>query len=370
MDTPGLKELIHRYNNGQCSSDEMALIESWYMKLDLGSPDLTEAQIAEIAELQCLKPKISTTRIPLFKWVSAAAALLLISLLMWTYWQRPAAPPVTQSMAKEDARPGSNRAILSLANGRKIELDENTTSDLIVQQDIHVQNNSGGSIVYTTKNGVLPSANKTEKNTMSTPRGGQYRLTLSDGTRVWLNAASSITYPVYFGHSKREVTVTGEVYFEVNHNGSPFIVSSRNQQIEVLGTKFNINDYNDEPYTKTTLLEGSVAVKIGNKKQLLRPGQQAIVTEQSIETTAVDLESEIAWKEGDFVFNRRPVKELMKDIARWYDVQLDYTGYNERGDTFTGAISRSRNLSAAIKMLEKTNSIKFHIADKRLYVTN
>lgn len=368
MDVPDLKEILNRYHAGRSTDEEKALIEAWYTQLDLEAPELTTEQLAEMSQLKAPVKKQRKIR-NLLLWIPAAAALLLVGL--WgLYDQHPQEETATLLVqGKQDVAPGGNKAILKLANGQQVILDEVGIGDISQQADVVVLKKADGSIVYQIEE-QAGSAAPALRNSISTPRGGQYHLTLSDGTKVWLNAASSISYPVHFASKRREVEITGEVYFEVQHNDRPFVVKSRDQEVEVLGTHFNINAYEEERYTKTTLAEGSVKVGNSRTSNLLKPGQQALLNEGTMQVIHVDTEAEIAWKNGDFSFKNQPTKALMRHLARWYVIDIDYSGYTERNDTFSGEISRSRNLSAVLRMLEKTNSIQFRIEGKRLYIMN
>lgn len=368
MDVPDLKEILDRYRAGHTTDEEKALIEAWYAHIDLGTPELTADQLAEISQLQApvRKPRKVGS---LWLWIPGAAALLLVSL--WgLYDQYPRQETATLLVQeKQDVAPGGNKAVLKLANGQQVILDEAGIGDISQQAGVLVLKKADGSIVYQMEEHTTATT-AALRNSISTPSGGQYHLTLSDGTKVWLNAASSISYPVHFASSRREVEITGEVYFEVQHNDRPFVVKSRDQEVEVLGTHFNINAYEDERYTKTTLAEGSVKVVNSRTSNLLKPGQQALLKDGTMQVIPVDTEAEIAWKNGDFSFKNQPTKALMRHLARWYAIEIDYSGYTERNDTFSGEISRSRNLSAVLQMLEKTNSIQFRIEGKRLYIMN
>lgn len=251
----------------------------------------------------------------------------------------------------EDVMPGGDRAMLTLANGKQIILD--SAQGKIVQLDNLEVTNKAGRLDYEGQ------SNKVEYHTLSTPRGGKYKLVLPDGTDVWLNAESSITFPTAFTGKGREVAITGEAYFEVVHNAKqPFQVKVNDMVVEVLGTHFNINSYKDESSIKTTLLEGSVKIKRGDGKTvLLAPGQQAQagrVTGESIDVTAPDTEQVMAWKNGRFYYNNADLKTIMRQIMRWYNVEVEYSG-KVPVRYFTADISRDNNLSAILKVLELSN---------------
>ncbi len=250
-----------------------------------------------------------------------------------------------------DVAPGSNKAILTLADGKRIILD--SAQGNIVQRGNLKVTNLGGKLDYEGR------SNTVEYHTLSTPRGGQYKLVLPDGSDVWLNAASSITFPTAFVGKERNVTITGEAYFEVVHNAKqPFHVKVNRMNIEVLGTHFDINGYTDEPYIKTTLLEGSVKVSRNDGETvLLKPRQQARVnqlTDEPITITTPDMDEVIAWKNGRFFYNNTDLKTIMRQVMRWYDVDVEYKD-NIPVRYFTADISRDNNLSAILKILELSN---------------
>ncbi|MEP7257618.1 MAG: FecR domain-containing protein, partial [Flavitalea sp.] len=208
-------------------------------------------------------------------------------------------------------------------------------------------------------------------NMMATPAGRQYSLTLADGTRVWLNASSSISFPTVFGNKKREVSITGEVYFEVAPvKTAPFVVKHNgNIEVEVLGTHFNINSYDNEATPRTTLLEGKVKVKFQNSTSILKPGEQASLNKEGNISIAsnVDLEEVMAWKNGMFQFDNTAIDAVMRQLARWYDVEIEYRGAILKH--FGGNISRDVNLSQVLKILELTGEVKFRIEGKKIIAT-
>lgn len=299
-----------------------------------------------------------------FKWLYAAAALLVLALSVGIYQYRSVmnGPKPTLSRLHHDVKPGGNKAVLTLANGSKIQLDDAGNGSLARQGNTSVVKLANGSVVY--KPGV---ANTREPfiNTMSTPKGGQYRLQLPDGTRVMLNAQSSITYPTAFTGNLRKVKITGEVYFEVAKNKKmPFQVSFGNERVEVLGTHFDISAYADQPHNQTTLLEGSVRLSLGDKKQMLVPGQQGIYDKdaQKFNVEAVDTEDIVAWTNGLFVFDNTDLGRVLQELSRWYNVDFVFKGAKPNLH-FTGLIKRDIALSRALKMIETTSAIKFTIAE-------
>ncbi|MES1249681.1 MAG: FecR domain-containing protein, partial [Chitinophaga rupis] len=270
---------------------------------------------------------------------------------------------------KHDAAPGRTRAVLTLADGSRITLDSARSGQLAMQGKTTVTNQHGA-VTYSTN-----GATETLFNTLATGRGEQSPpLTLSDGTRVWLNAASSIRYPVAFSGDARQVEITGEAYFEVAKDPTkPFYVRARDVKVEVLGTHFNINAYQDEPSMRTTLLEGSVKViaggasQRGRKEMLLSPGEQAQVGKDVNLVKAVDVDQVMAWKNGMFNFNHTDLQSVLRQLARWYDIDVQFEG-SPSPRTFHGKITRDLRLSQVIGLLQEVK-VKFRIEDGKLIVT-
>jgi len=254
---------------------------------------------------------------------------------------------------------------LTLQDGSKIVLNDVKDGTLAQQGNTKVVKLATGQLVYD-KTGTASA--KVLYNTMTTPRGGQYKLTLPDGTEVWLNAASSITYPTAFAGNERDVSITGEAYFEVAKDKSkPFHVTSGNQTIEVLGTHFNVMAYADEDAIKTTLLEGSVKITENNEAQILKPGEQATVDKNGgLKISVADIDDALAWKNGYFKFNRVNIKYIMRQLARWYDVDLVYEG-SVPHDEFVGKIGRGENIEDVLHILE-LDHVHFKIEDKKIIV--
>ncbi|MGY0036944.1 FecR family protein [Pedobacter sp. NJ-S-72] len=210
---------------------------------------------------------------------------------------------------------------------------------------------------------------------METPKGGQYQLVLPDGTKVWLNAASSLRYPVAFQGNERKVELTGEAYFEVAKDKTrPFEVYSNNQVVQVLGTHFNINAYSNEPFVSTTLLEGSVKVtnSLTNAQKIIRPGQQSLISKDGqagIEVKNMDLDEAVAWKNGYFMFNEEELESILKKVSRWYNVDVQYEQEELKHQLFSGTLSKYSNVSQVLKKLEMLQSIHFKIEGRKIIVT-
>lgn len=275
-----------------------------------------------------------------------------------------------------DIAPGGNKAILTLADGSRIVLDTAGKGNLAHQGAVRITKTDDGQLVYTINEGSKKDETAAGlSNSIVTPKGGQYQVNLPDGTRVWLNAASSLTFPVSFAKLKeRKVELKGEAYFEVQKDlTKPFIVQSDKQIVQVLGTHFNIDAYSDEPNTKTTLLEGSVKVRGLNvaigEEALLKPGQQARIKSASgqADVVSVDPTSEIAWKNGLFFFENEPIENIMKQITRWYDVEVVYED-DVKGKTVWGSVTRYTNVSKVLSILALTGEIHFKLEGRRITV--
>jgi transmembrane sensor len=304
----------------------------------------------------------------------AAAAILIfiISGLGYFLYSKPGeekaahqivgASPVVPS---DIAPPKASKAVLTLANGKEIFLDSSGNGTLANEGNMSIVKTNEGEIVYKGHESSLIGYN-----TLSLPKGSKpMRLALSDGSIVWLNAASSVTYPSAFNEKDRKVSITGEAYFEVaKSNNQPFIVNHRGVSVKVLGTHFNVNTYEDENDIKITLLEGSVDVSGGGINNILRPGQQARVSQQGTKVSdLVDLEEVMAWKNGQFYFGGNNIKSIMRQIEKYYDVEVEYK--DDVPYQFVAKISRQVNVSEFLEKLELTNLIHFTIAGKKIIVT-
>lgn len=269
---------------------------------------------------------------------------------------------------KNDILPGSDKAILTFDDGSEVILDNSKNGTLSKQGETSILKPENGQLVYESKQSAIAQP---MYNTITTPKGGQYQVVLSDGTKVWLNAASSLRFPLVFSGNERKVEMTGEVYFEVAKNAKkPFKVISDGQVIEVLGTHFNVMAYPNEKATKTTLLEGSVKVSKNERSTILEPGQQAKVGfNNGIFRTIndVSLEEELAWKNGYFQFNNASLEVIMRQIERWYDVDIQYIG-KVPDEHFTGKLQRNTNLSNVLKILSMSE-VQFKIEGKKIIIT-
>jgi transmembrane sensor len=294
--------------------------------------------------------------------IAAAAAIIFMAGAGIFYYQHQLVEQ-PQQMAQSDIKPGSNKAILTLANGQKIVLTGAANGTLASQSGVQVNKTKNGELVY---NASGKTQAGTAYNTAETPQGGQYQVTLADGTKVWLNAASSLKYPVQFSGKDRLVELTGEAYFEVAKDKQhPFIVHTAQEDVRVLGTHFNVNAYKDEPAIKTTLLEGSVQLSGGTLQKMLKPGQQAVLSHDQINIKEVDTEEAVAWKNGYFMFSNEDLGGVMRKVARWYSIDVQYEDESLKQEVIWGSMTRFANVSKVLHMLELTKAVKFKIENNR-----
>jgi len=268
--------------------------------------------------------------------------------------------------------PGGNVAVLTLGNGESILLNGASNGRLAVQGNTAITKNESGRISYhVISDGADQKDEPIVYNTITTPAGGQFRVTLPDGTDVWLNAASSLKYPSRFGGTERCVELHGEAYFEVRKNKKlPFTVRAEQVDIRVLGTHFNVMAYTNEPSVNTTLLEGAVSLSSARAHQLLAPGQQALASKTAgdIVLRNVNVEDAVAWKNGYFSFRRENLKTAMHKIARWYNVEVQYIG-NPDNKILGGSISRTEDINKLLNYLALTGIAKFNVEGRRIIVT-
>ncbi|MEO8962041.1 MAG: FecR family protein [Ginsengibacter sp.] len=311
-------------------------------------------------------------------WIRAAVAAAMVLFIAGTvYWffdkkEDNRSAIVAPAHKQSPILPGGDRALLTMSDGTTIVLDSMQNGTL--QQGNTKINKQGGLLIY---KGLASSSQYSAPvvyNTLSTPRGGQFQLILPDGSKVWLNASSSLRFPTAFTGNHREVILTGEAYFEVAKNKEkPFRVKVGSMQVNVLGTHFNINAYQDENTVRTSLLEGSVRIVNGDKTDLLQPGQQEVLIKKEdksdsyrMEKRNVDMNEVVAWRNGLFQFDGGDIKTIMRQISRWYDVEILYEG-KEPERSFQGKISRDAQLNDVLKILELSN-VKFSLEGKKIIV--
>ncbi len=300
----------------------------------------------------------------------AMAAVVAVALLSvgWLLFRPQSDAGVTESI---QIVAGSNKAVLTLDNGREIDLNEAKSGVLFSESGVEVVKSADGKLGY--KINGAQTASKVLYHSITTPKGGQYELALADGTKVWLNAGSTIKYPASFASLKsRWVSLVGEAYFEVAKDKlHPFLVSTKGQQIAVLGTHFNVSAYADEPNIKTMLLEGSVRIDPTNEllnSTLLKPNQQATLTGNRISVKDVDAEEAIDWKNGEFIFRKQPLEQVMRRIARWYNVEVVYEDEQLGKTPIGGFLSKSEQFTEVLKMLELTAKVQFKVQGRTVTV--
>lgn len=371
MERSEIEELLTKYLKGKASAEESALVESWYLARGKELPAVKE-EIDYNAKKQELWGRILERRgrrLPAYRklWPRiAAAASVVMALSIGGYLLLHKEKDTLQtSSTAHDIAPGGNKAILTLADGRQLSLNDMQNGLISKEGAVQISKTGDGDLWY--EEAAAGNSGAPLYNTLSTPKGGEYHVMLPDGTNVWLNAASSIRYPVRFSGKDRRVELTGEAYFEVaNDKSRPFKVTSGKQTVEVLGTHFNIMAYAEERAMRTTLLEGSVKVAADAQSALLKPGQEALVSD-GVAVQEADTDLAVAWKNGRTYFKDADIPTMMRSLARWYNVDIEYRGdIPER--IFTGGIPRTSNLSTMLKILGEMN-IHAHIEGRRIIVT-
>ena len=375
--------LVQQYLSGQLTASQRGELFGWLESegnrtafVDIVTPmmlasqerkEYSEEEWGEVLQVILGSDKVRETPVRRMSpsrsgmWLAAASVVVLVAIGgYWRYIHRE--PSQMPSIAVHDVAPGGNKAVLTLSGGRRLVLDS-TAADTVLTEGADIVANTGGRLAYKTG-----SSTDTEiaYNTLTTPRGGQYQLTLPDGTKVWLDAASSIKYPTTFTGKERVVTVTGEAYLEVAHlEHQPFKVMVGGRTIEDLGTHFNINAYDDEPTRKVTLLEGSVKVE----GVLLAPGEQAVIDPVSgkINIQRVETDQVVAWVKGKLSMDNLDVREIMRQVSRWYDVDVVYEGSIPQG-RFWGVINRNVALSNMLGVMRE-NGIRVNLEGKKIIVS-
>lgn len=379
MDEHKINMLSDKIVKGTISEQEMAEFNEWYATYDNLEQNITtdknqEALAERIfknitteANLHISKPRT----IKIWPRIAVAASFALVIGMSLFYYSAKRAHEIRQTTYLKNIKPGGNGAVLTLADGRKIRLDAATKGELANEEGVRITKTKDGQILYETKG--LTSA-KDKINTLSTAKGETYTITLPDQTKVYLNAASSLSYPASFATlNERKVELNGEAYFEVSKDSShPFIVRTVDQEIKVLGTHFNVNSYKDDGNTKTTLLEGSVKIGFSSNKNetevIIKPGEQAYIKGNKIYVDQVNTEDAIAWKNGYFRFNNETLEQAMNKIARWYNVTIEYKDPNIKDRNVYGSLSRFSNIGDVLNLLELTEAVKFEIEGNKIIV--
>lgn len=372
--------LAYKFKDGTLSDEENAEFEAWYKLQNEKQLDLSEIGIRNQQELGdriydnitrklYIRPKqyIGFFQKPWLRLAVAASVIIAFCSIGYLYFTNDKGKQEIL-VASNDVAPGKNGATLTLADGRKIRIGEVESGKIAIQSGIEIKKTTDGQIIYQNSG---PNSNKIEYNLLATSRGEQTRVQLPDGSIVFLNSASSLRYPASFASMKeRKVSLTGEGYFEIAKDAKrPFKVQTNLQEVVVLGTHFNINAYNDEPNIKTTLLEGSIRLTSKGKSLTLNPGEQTMLQGSGITTRKVDTEEAVAWKNNEFFFRNDDFRTNIRKIARWYNLEVIYEPSAPDNFKLGGFLSRTRNLSAVLKLLESTGKVHFRIEGKKLFVS-
>lgn len=381
--------ILERIQRGTSTEEELLLFDQWYFQYHHQHiREYSEAELLAIQEVMRkklpvpLNPQTSGNqqmdKPRLIRWalLAAAASILIASAVAYDFFNF--SPPKTELIhpaAKytNDVAPGGNKAYLTLANGQRISLSDAKNGALAQESGVKITKLASGEITYQITNQDPNSGNNKESyNTIETPKGGQYQINLPDGSRVWLNAASTLKFPSTFARlvNRRIELLGGEAYFEVAKDPKrPFVLVSKGQELKVLGTHFNVNAYPEESTVKTTLLEGKVQLTSTHSatKFILEPGQQAALANNDFHIYTVDVEAAIAWKNNKFTFDNESIEEVMRKIERWYNVSVTFEGERPT-DRFTGSVSRFDQLSSVLNLLEFTGNVHFKIEGRRVLV--
>lgn len=360
MEKDQIRQLLKNYKAGTCTPHERAIVESWYLNYRNGEGQPLAADELE-EELDWIWGRVSdhvghgeTIANPGrgFRWIAAAAAVLLVGLVSVLYLYRSQQNRLPQLVIQADMAPGGNHATLTLADGSLVELSSEQ-SGLIMKSGI---------VTYTDGSTVpVDGAGETAATSyvISIPNGGQYQVVLTDGSTVWLNASSTLRYPSRFTGQNREVEIEGEAFFEVARDvDRPFVVRVKGHSVKVLGTAFNVSSYSDDPDTRVTLVHGSVEVADQEGHGMasavgLKPGEQAVIDGKGIEVKAVNVAPYTAWRDGVFRFDETELRSVLRQLSRWYDMEVEYRG--DIPDTYYyGQIGRNNNLSAVLRILKES----------------
>lgn len=367
--------LYEKHLSGSCTAEEEELLMQYHDNFKMQDADGSKLPDADKKLRSTIYSRILNTIadrrpkvIKMHWWWAAAAIILLVGLGSLFIKNQP--PQLLVKNVKSSAiMPGKNAAVLTLANGANIVLDNAANGVLAKTGNTAIKKLKNGLLAYAAnENGSHPDTSAL--NMITIPKGGQYTIMLPDGTNVWLNSESSLTFPVAFKGSTRKVSLKGEAYFEVAKNKAmPFIVHTDNTDIKVLGTHFNVHAYKDDNTIKTTLLEGSVRLSSTTSSTVLTPGEQGTTDASNgrITQKKVNINQVMAWKAGYFIFRDDDIHDIMKQISRWYDVEVVYEGYTTNMK-FGGTYAKSKDINELLKGLEYTGLVHFRIEGRRIIV--
>ena len=304
-----------------------------------------------------------------WKYASLFILPLGVALILWQGMKNESVEVHCQFSAV--SRPGGERAILKLYDGKTIMLDSTMKSSLIAHEaNVRIEMDSNHLLRYSSYDSIgITDANK--NNELIIPKGGEYQVVLADGTKVWLNSASRLIYPQSFMGKERRVVLSGEAFFDVAHDAErPFIVETSRMNVKVLGTRFNVNDYDDNEEVSTTLVNGSVEIFSGGQQAFrLVPGEQAYGKENELEKREVNVRLYTSWIDGKFLFNNTELEEIAKQISRWYDVEIFFSSENVKKVRFTGAIVKFKPLDDLVRMIESTSQVRFSVKGKTIVIS-
>lgn len=366
-------QLLLKYRQGNCTEAEIAMLESWYLNytdapLTELTPDALDTARNKVWASLPVHHQKKTAR--LWPMMAAAASVIIIMAAGFLFFQNnKKAEVVKKPTDLAEILPGGNKAMLTLADGSKISLTDVKEGSLASQSGVTITKTKDGQLVYHVNNSNSEGDKPAGYNIFSTPRGGKYEVNLPDGTKIILNAESSLRYPAKFTGSERRVELKGEAYFEVAHDRNrPFRVVSDHQTIEVLGTHFNVNAYDDEENIKTTLLEGKVKVSVDEGSSvIIKPGEQAVAGKNKIKIDEVNTDDIVAWTTNTFVFSNENLGSIMRKISRWYDVEVVCPPELAKME-FSGTISRQRNIKDVLKIMDLTETVHFKFEGRRITV--
>ncbi len=305
-------------------------------------------------------------------WWKYAALFILplsVALVLWQGMKNEAEEEHRQFSAV--SRPGGERAILKLYNGKTVVLDSTMKSSLIAHEaNVRIEMDSNHLLRYSSHDSI-GMANVNKNNELIIPKGGEYQVVLADGTKVWLNSASRLIYPQSFMGKERRVVLSGEAFFDVTHDAErPFVVETSRMNVKVLGTRFNVNDYDDNEEVSTTLVNGSVEIISGDQQAFrLVPGEQAYGKENELEKREVNVRLYTSWIDGKFLFNNTELEEIAKQISRWYDVEIFFSSESVKKVRFTGAIVKFKPLDDLVRMIESTSQVRFSVKGRTIVIS-
>ncbi len=369
-----IKAILDKIGTTELTVEEQAKVDLWIFQLHQRDESMLTEEAIKSASSHIWRrldiPDVSLApKSPVhlwYRWAMVAALFMaVVATSLFILYQQADTPTALADI--DQISPGKDGATLTLADGKKVRLSDAMNGPIADEAGVSITKSADGQLIYALKS---DSADANKENTLSTSNGETYQVRLPDGTRVWLNAGSSLTYTSKLVQAgQRRVKLVGEAYFEVAKDRSkPFIVSTGTQEVEVLGTSFNVNAYKDEPVTSTTLVEGSIKIKTDKGAHLVRPGEQAINTGKDIRIVRTDTENITDWKDGDFYLNHVDFKVAMRKIGRWYDVDIIYDGSVPEGLESGGWISRDKPLSQVLKSIESSGMVRFKIHGRSIHV--